>query len=68
VSFSREAYPLLITAVVLAALTFALALRVRSWPIWLAAYGLLILSLIIAWFARSTPMVSAYISVPAVHS
>jgi len=66
VSFSREAYPLLITAVVLAALTFALALRVRSWPIWLAAFGLLMLALVIAWFARSTTLVSALINMPGV--
>ncbi len=67
-SFSREAYPLLITAVVLAVLTFGLALRVRSWPMWLAAYGLLVLALVIAWFARSSALVSAIISVPEVRA
>jgi hypothetical protein len=66
-SFTREGYPLLITAVILAALTFGLALRVRSWPIWLAAFALLLLSLIIAWFTRSTTLASALVTVPSVH-
>lgn len=66
-SLSREGYPLLIAAVVLSALTFAVALRVRSWPIWLAAFGLLLLALLIAWFARTTPLASAWLHVPSVH-
>lgn len=33
-------------------LLFGLALRGRSWPLWLAGYGTMLLTLLLAWRAR----------------
>jgi phosphatidylserine decarboxylase len=51
--FAREGYPFIIGAAALAALTFAAALRLRSWPLWLAAFVLTVLALWVAWFFRN---------------
>ena len=51
--FAREGYPLLLGAVGLATLTFAAALRLRSWPWWLAGYVLTLVALMVAWVYRA---------------
>lgn len=50
--FAREGYPFIIGATALAVLTFALALRLRSWPLWLLAFIITIVALWMAWFFR----------------
>lgn len=50
--FAREGYPFMFGAAALAALTYAAALRFRSWPLWLAAFVLTIIALWVAWFFR----------------
>ena len=50
--FAREGYPFMIGAAALAALTFAAALRMRSWPLWLLAFALTVIALWVAWFFR----------------
>lgn len=52
--FAREGYPLLLGTVGLAALTFAAALRFRSWPLWLAGFALTIVALVVAWIYRTS--------------
>ena len=51
--FAREGYPLLLGSAGLAVLTFAAALRFRSWPWWLAGYVLTIVALSVAWVYRA---------------
>jgi hypothetical protein len=51
--FASEGYPLLLGAVGLAALAFAAALRLRSWPWWLAGYVLTLMALMVAWVSRA---------------
>ena len=51
--FASEGYPLLLGAVGLAALAFAAALRLRSWPWWLAGYVFTLVALVIAWVSRA---------------
>lgn len=51
--FAREGYPFIVGAAALAALTFAAALRLRSWPLWLAAFLLTVIALWVAWFFRN---------------
>ena len=57
--FAREGYPFIIGAAALAALLFAAALRMRSWPLWLAAFLVTILALWVAWFVREPVRVGA---------
>lgn len=51
--FAREGYPFILGAAALAAVLFTLALRQRSWGLWLAAFIVLILALWVAWFFRN---------------
>lgn len=51
--FAREGYPLLLSAVGLTVLTFAAALRFRSWPLWLVGFVLTLVSLSVAWAYRT---------------
>lgn len=51
--FAREGYPFIVGAAALAALMFAVALRLRSWPLWLVAFLLTIVTLWVAWFFRN---------------
>ena len=51
--FAREGYPFILGAAALAAITFAMALRLRSWPLWLVAIVLTIIALWVAWFFRN---------------
>ncbi len=52
-SLAREGYPFLIGVTTLAAIAFSLALRLRSWPLWLAAFGFVLLALGVSWYFRS---------------
>lgn len=51
--FAREGYPFILGGAVLTAIAFALALRQRSWPLWLAALVVAIITLCVAWFFRN---------------
>ena len=51
--FAREGFPFIVGAAAMAALTFVVALRLRSWPLWLAAFLLTIIALWVAWFFRN---------------
>jgi phosphatidylserine decarboxylase len=51
--FAREGYPFILGAAALAALMFVVALRLRSWPLWLVAFLLTIITLWVAWFFRN---------------
>ena len=50
--FAREGYPFILGAAALAAIAFALALRLRSWPLWLVALLLTIVAVWVAYFFR----------------
>lgn len=52
--FAREGYPYILGAAALAAITFAIALRMRSWQLWLVAFALTIITLCVAWFFRDS--------------
>ena len=51
-NFAREGYLFMALAAVAAAAAFALALNRRSWPLWLLAFGLLVIALWVAYFFR----------------
>ncbi len=51
-SFAREGYVFIVSAVVLTAAVMATALARRSWPLWVAAFALALLTLWIAYFFR----------------
>jgi hypothetical protein len=48
-----DGYPLLLSVTGLAVLTFAAALRMRSWPLWLTGYLLTLVALGVAWGNRT---------------
>jgi phosphatidylserine decarboxylase len=52
VSFAREGLVFIAIAALIAAGTFALALNRRSWPLWLLAFLLTVVSLWVAYFFR----------------
>ena len=52
--FAREGYPLLLSVMGIAVLTFAAALRVRSGPLWLAGFVLTLVALSVGWMYRTT--------------
>lgn len=56
--FAREGYAYLVVVAALATLMFVATLRFRSWPMWLAAFGLTILTLCVAWYFRAPRRVS----------
>ncbi len=49
----REGYPLVTGALLLAVMAYGGALRARSWPLWLLAFLLTVLTLWVAWFFRN---------------
>jgi len=51
--FARDGYPLLLAAAGFAALTFAAAVRFRSWPWWVGGYVLTLVALSVAWLYRT---------------
>jgi phosphatidylserine decarboxylase len=50
--FAREGYPFILGATGLAVALFVLALRLRSWPLWLLAFVVTVLAIWVAWFFR----------------
>lgn len=50
--FAREGYPFMLGAAGLAVVLFALAVRLRSWPLWLVAFVVTVLAVWVAWFFR----------------
>ena len=50
--FAREGYPFILGATAFAAIAFAAALRMRSWPLWLVAIVLTVSALSVAWLFR----------------
>lgn len=50
--FAREGYPFIFGAAAIAAALYAAALRLRSWPFWLAALLATIGALCVVWFFR----------------
>lgn len=50
--FAREGYPFILGAAALAAIAFAMALKIRSWPLWLGALALTVVALSVAWYFR----------------
>jgi phosphatidylserine decarboxylase len=50
--FAREGYPFILGASVAAVALFALALRFRSWPLWLVAFVVTVVAIWVAWFFR----------------
>jgi hypothetical protein len=53
VSLARDGLPLVIGATGLAVVAFVLALRLRSWPLWLVAFGFVVAALGVAWLFRA---------------
>jgi uncharacterized membrane protein AbrB (regulator of aidB expression) len=51
--FAREGYPLMLGTAAFAVVLFALALRARSWPLWLLAFVVTIVALGLAWSLRN---------------
>lgn len=51
--FAREGYPFILGAAAIAAIAFVMAVRVRSWPLWLVALLLTVIALGVAWFFRN---------------
>jgi phosphatidylserine decarboxylase len=52
VSFAREGLVFIAIAALIAAITYAVAINRRSWPLWLFAFSLTILALWVAYFFR----------------
>jgi phosphatidylserine decarboxylase len=52
VNFAREGFPFILGAAALSVIAFAFALNRRSWPLWLLAFGLLVLAIYVAYFFR----------------
>lgn len=53
--FDAAGYPYMLSATGAASLTFALALRRRSWPLWLLGFVLTVGALVTAWSFREPP-------------
>lgn len=51
--FARDGLPFVIGATGVAIVALALALRFRSWPLWLAGFASLLLALAAAWWFRA---------------
>lgn len=51
--FAREGYAFILGAAAVVVIAFAMALRLRSWPLWLGALMLTIVALGVAWSFRS---------------
>lgn len=56
-NFVPDGLGLMLAVTLLAAITYAAALKLRSWPLWLAAFVLTLCALAVAWQAR-TPIAS----------
>ena len=56
---AREGYPFMLGTAALAIMLFALALRMRSWSLWLLAFVVTIVAIWMAWFFRDTAGLTA---------
>jgi hypothetical protein len=56
--FSRDGYPYMLGTALAAMLLFAIALRLRSWPLWLAALAVSGIALCVSWYFRLPERVS----------
>jgi len=52
VNFAREGIPFILGAAALSAIAFAFAVSRRSWPLWLLAFGLVVVTIYVAYFFR----------------
>jgi phosphatidylserine decarboxylase len=52
VNFAREGFPFILGAAALSVIAFAFAVSRRSWPLWLLAFGLVVLTIYVAYFFR----------------
>jgi len=52
VNFAREGFPFILGAAALSAIAFAFAVSRRSWPLWLLAFGLVVVTIYVAYFFR----------------
>ncbi|MCE2900574.1 MAG: hypothetical protein ACK5XT_05685 [Gemmatimonas sp.] len=57
-TFAAEGHALMLGSVVMTAAVFAVALRRRSWPLWLAGLACAVMAVVIAWRYR-LPLPSA---------
>jgi len=55
---ASEGYPFVLGAGALAVIAFVLALRLRSWPLWLAAYAMVLLAILAGWLFRDAGRVA----------
>ncbi|HEX3160255.1 MAG TPA: phosphatidylserine decarboxylase family protein [Gemmatimonadaceae bacterium] len=51
-NFAREGFPFILGAAALSVIAFAFAVSRRSWPLWLLAFGLVVLTIYVAYFFR----------------
>ena len=51
-NFAREGFPFILGAAALSAIAFAFAVSRRSWPLWLLAFGLVVVTIYVAYFFR----------------
>ena len=51
-NFAREGFPFILGAAALSVVAFAFAVSRRSWPLWLLAFGLVVLTIYVAYFFR----------------
>lgn len=52
ISVAREGYPIILGATAVVVGLFAVALRMRSWPMWLGALAATLATLLLAWSYR----------------
>jgi hypothetical protein len=61
--FDRDGYPWMIGTAAAAILLFGVALRLRSWPVWLAAVMVTGVALCVSWYFRIPERVSGLVSI-----
>ncbi len=61
--FVRDGYPYMLGTAAAAILVFGIALRLRSWPLWLAALALTAVALCVTWYFREPEQIRGLVSV-----
>ena len=61
--FARDGYPYMLGTAAAAILLFGIALRLRSWPTWLAALAVTGVALCVSWYFRAPERVSGLVAV-----